>query len=173
MNFLILSDSHRRRENLLRALGRAGHADGILFLGDGLSDLPHGDSFEGIPIYAVRGNCDSFTFSDSDRYPEELLLRFGEYTVLMTHGHLFGVKASYERAAAHACARGADILLFGHTHIPLEKYLPAFSAPDTAALRRGIYIFNPGSIGEPRDGAPSFGTMEIRGKTVLFGHGSL
>ena len=71
--------------------------------------------------------------------------------------------ATVPTGALLAAARraGADIALFGHTHIPHEEYDP----------ESGIYLFNPGSIGEPRAGRPSYGILSLSGKNVLFSLG--
>ena len=36
-----------------------------------------------------------------------------------------------------------------------------------------MYLFNPGSLGHPREGVPSFGLLMLDGKNVLFSHGRL
>ena len=170
LNFLILSDSHRSRANVEEAVRKSRGVDAILFLGDGLGDLGYEPSFMSIPVFSVRGNCDAFF---SGEVEEELILHFEEYTVMMMHGHRYGVKSSYSAAAAHAANAGADILLFGHTHIPTEKYLPEGEEVCGAKLKKPLHIFNPGSIGTMAAGYYSFGTMTLDKKGVLFGHGRL
>ena len=170
LNFLVLSDSHRNRANVEEAVRRSRGIDAILFLGDGLGDLGYEPSYMSIPVFSVRGNCDSFF---SGEVEDELILHFEEYTVMMMHGHRYGVKSSYSAAAAHAANAGADILLFGHTHIPEEKYLPEGEEVCGAKLIKPLRIFNPGSIGTMSAGRYSFGTMTLDKKGVLFGHGKL
>ena len=67
--------------------------------------------------------------------------------VPMTHGHLFGVKSGYERIAEYAADRGADVVLFGHTHYKTLRHGTPFSPA----------LFNPGSL---RD-AHSYGVITI------------
>lgn len=171
MNFLILSDSHRSRENIRRAVELNRRADAILFLGDGIDDFEGENSFMGTPLFKVRGNCDAFSFSDLRNAPEELSLNFEGRHILMMHGHRFGVKSSYERALSYAYQKGADILLFGHTHLPTEKYIPCGEELCGTVFERDMYLFNPGSIGQRTDGAYHFGTLSISQKGLLFGHG--
>ncbi len=168
MTFLILSDSHRKSENIRKAAERCRNCDAILFLGDGVDDFSGEDRFMSMPVYKVRGNCDLFSFPSQTHIPEELILHFDEYTVMMMHGHHLGVKSGYDTAIAYAAAKGADILLFGHTHIPFEKYIPAGEEFCGTVLKKPLYIFNPGSVGEY-----SFGTMTLKKNGVLFGHGTL
>ena len=49
------------------------------------------------------------------------------------HGHLYDAKSGLYRITSAAREAGADILLFGHTHMPLTLY------------EDGLYIMNPGS----------------------------
>ena len=80
----------------------------------------------------------------------------------MTHGHLYGVKSGYGLAIAHAISRGADILLFGHTHEPYLQRIEKGSEVGGRILERELYVFNPGSL---RDGR--FGTMTVVGGQII------
>lgn len=87
------------------------------------------------PIYRVRGNCD---IGSDD--PAEGLAPFGGVLFFYTHGHLFGVKSGYERIAEYAADRGADVVLFGHTHYKALRHGTPFSPA----------LFNPGSLRYPQ-----------------------
>jgi predicted phosphodiesterase len=63
---------------------------------------------------------------------------------------------------------GADILVYGHTHVPVEYRLPP--AEGGTEERKPLILFNPGSIGD-RDG--SFGTITVRNGVILCGHGNV
>ena len=160
MEFLIVSDSHRRFGAMQAALDRQRRApDGILFLGDGLADtdrLALGHS----QLFAVRGNCDLYW---DPAIKTEELLTFEGHRILITHGHLYGVKSGMGALIARAKKCGADVVLFGHTHEPTYTVISA----DESAIGRPMHLFNPGSIGQ--DG--SFGTLTLRGKDVLLSHG--
>lgn len=67
--------------------------------------------------------------------------------VLYTHGHLFGVKSGYERIAEYAADRGADVVLFGHTHYKTLRHGTPFSPA----------LFNPGSLRDTH----SYGVITI------------
>jgi len=175
MNFLVISDSHRRRDNIAKAAKRCAPLDAILYLGDGTDDFDDKYSYNGTPLFLVRGNCDFF--ENEQDVPSERVLHFEEYTIMMTHGHLLDVEPTYfEKAAARAAELGADILLFGYTHFPLEKYLAAGTEVCGVTIEKPLYVFNPGSIGRLRSDTGFkyyFGTMSLLGKDVIFGHGTL
>ena len=169
MTLLVLSDSHGRADNVSRAIDAAGKVDAILFLGDGLRDVEY--ICTDAPIYSVRGNCDFFGAFSSDQ-PDERIIGFGEYNVLMMHGHTHSVKNSPEHAIAYAAGRGADILLFGHTHERYEACLKEGSTVLGVTLKKPMWVLNPGSIGNPSNGY-SFGIVTLRGKDVLLSFGKL
>ena len=170
VKLLVISDSHGRADRVRELASRHKDVEAILFLGDGIRDLELIDSVATRAVCAVRGNCDMFSlFSvEKNEFPEERSLVFGESHILMMHGHTRGVKGGLDNALSYAYSRGADILLFGHTHMPFEKYFPEGSVIGGITLERPMYAFNPGSLGES-----SFGYIEIRGKDILLSHGRL
>lgn len=130
IKILVCSDSHGNKQALLDAVHDAG-PDMILFLGDGERDCAAVRlTYPEIPLRAVRGNCDAFSMeADNDEFVAE-----GK-RIFMTHGHLYGVKYSLDSVMNAALLRRADILLFGHTHVPYHKTF------------QELLIVNPGSIG--------------------------
>lgn len=165
MDILVFSDSHGNTRNVMRALSnQIKKPDAIIFLGDGLGSMSYCD-FENIPFYTVSGNCDvgyfGALFSDDER-----IIELGGKKIMMTHGHRYDVKSTLTRLVYTAAQREADIVLFGHTHLPIEKVL----TPDVCEmpkLNKNLYIFNPGAIG-----AGSFGVISIsREGQVLLSHG--
>ena len=170
----ILSDSHGHPDAVAEVLRRV-RPDGVLFAGDGLRDL----SYIEIPnnaLWAVQGNCDGMSLpmiiGGSLCIPtEEELILWEGLRILLCHGHRLGVKSGLSVAAAHAARRGADVLVFGHTHEPLERRIPAGETVGGVLLEKDLYLFNPGSIGDCF--APTFGTLTVRGGVPLFGHGKL
>ncbi len=124
MKFVVISDIHGRAELAERAIAMHPDRDGVLFLGDGVRDLTQRMT-DGKMFGGVRGNCDmlSHGFGIYD-LSEEIFLNLSEYNVIMMHGHTHSVRSGEQRAIAYASGKGADILLYGHTHIPTEKYYP-------------------------------------------------
>lgn len=115
---LILSDSHNSRlalENILAT--EADSIDALIFLGDGLRDLEQALTFyPSLRAYAVAGNCDFGALE-----PLDGLAAFDGVVVFYTHGHMYGVKYDLDTLADAAAARGANVALFGHTHIPVAE----------------------------------------------------
>ena len=174
MKLLVLSDVHERPDRARSAILRHKDADGVLFLGDGLRDVER-LSFPqpNLSIISVRGNCDLFSVGND--IPTERMLGAGSIRVLMMHGHTpHDVKYGEDAAIAYAARRGADLLLFGHTHQRLERYLPEGSdLGGGILLDHPMWVMNPGSIGHPADGVPSYGIVMIEGDRVLLSHGQI
>ncbi len=167
MRLVVLSDTHGRKERVKEVLGRTRGYDALLFLGDGLRDFDCCES----GLVCVRGNCDAFVFG-SDAPTERMFYADG-VKFLMMHGHEWNVKSSVERAVAHTYNLGADALLFGHTHMPMQMYYPVGSELCGTLTERPIYAFNPGALGAPRAQDASFGSIEVRNGQILFSHGKI
>lgn len=163
MEVLIFSDSHGKISPMLQAVARQPKAPSrIFYLGDGLRDL-ESVNWEGYLVSAVKGNCDFFGSVD---YPEELLLSLEGHTLLLTHGARYNVKYGLEALKTASAEKGADLVLFGHTHRAYYEILPEGTTVGNKRLERPMHLFNPGSVG---DG--SFGTLLLTEDTVLFSHG--
>lgn len=168
MDILIASDSHGRADLLAQAVANA-RADVLLFLGDGLWDL--GSLPDALTVRAVRGNCDLFRAEDTPLSRVEV---FGKYRVFLTHGHAFSVKSGLGAAIAAAAAADADVLLYGHTHVPYEATLAAGTPlAGGGALVKPLLVVCPGSVGKPWSGAPTFATLTLRENGILAGFGRL
>jgi putative phosphoesterase len=130
MKILVLSDSHGHIQAMLDAVYEE-KPDMILHLGDHDRDCRSlREDSPDILLRAVRGNCD--LRAEEPEYDEFVI---ENKRIYMTHGHLHGVKTSLDSIMNTAFCRGADILLFGHTHRTFNKEL------------QGLRIVNPGSIG--------------------------
>lgn len=145
MLVLILSDSHGNLEPMRLAVERE-KPDAIIHLGDCWRDVPPlQERYPQLPFYQVAGNCD-FTFL----LPREQVITLEGHRIVITHGDQQGVKGSMYGVEALAREENAELLLFGHTHIPYCDY------HGTALL------MNPGSIGAPRYGRPcAYAVAEI------------
>ena len=149
---------------MLRALRLNPDIRHILFLGDGLSDVARlAVRYPDLHIRAVRGNMDALSLDTHAVEEEELFSVFG-VTVLLMHGHRYGVKGGLGTAKGHALHRGAQVLLYGHTHVAYSHY----------DGENGLYTFNPGSIGHPYAGEPSFGILDVLPNgQVSLSHGNI
>ena len=68
------------------------------------------------PVHMVRGNNDFF----SDLPGEEEFMVEG-YHIFTTHGHGYYVSMGETRLKQEARGRGADIVMYGHTHRPFYE----------------------------------------------------
>ncbi|QQE73336.1 metallophosphoesterase [Brevibacillus composti] len=129
MGILILSDSHGLVGEVKEAVERH-RAEAIFHCGDFCVD-PGRDPFSRMLL--VTGNCDS----PSD-VPTERQTAWKGLRILQTHGHLYGVKKSLLRLHYRAEETGANVVLFGHSHVP------------GCTVERNILFLNPGSLQLPR-----------------------
>lgn len=155
MKILVLSDSHGSLRNVQKAVDKYGvNADIIVHCGD----APRGETewltefCKNSTVVCVRGNCD---FTTCERKDVELLTVEGK-TIMVTHGHLFNAKFGLERLSYAGEERGADIVLFGHTHIPTDETIGK------------VRLINPGSCSFYN---PTCAVVEIDSKgNVLVNH---
>lgn len=172
-DILIVSDVHGRRARLdelisyRKSLLKEGEVLNVIFLGDGLEDLFASSHYDSIITYAVRGNCDyNVIYSPmGEKMPFTQLVLAGGYKIFITHGHLFSVKESALELCREASSVGADIVLFGHTHVPRLEYIKGGSV---RGVDKDIVIFNPGSL-DAYDG--SFGNLSFSEQGFLLSHG--
>lgn len=162
MKCLVFSDSHGSTFFIKQVLDMHPDAEVVFFLGDGLSEI---DTLKaGYPEkfwIAVRGNCDFYSSFGGLVAKKTETVRLCGYTITATHGDLYGVKYGAGGLISLAKETEADIVLFGHTHIPFEKYISDGKKP--------FYLFNPGSISLS---AGSFGVIEL-GDAPLLSHGAI
>lgn len=172
---LIVSDTHGRISRLEELIGyrqsllRNGEVLNVIFLGDGLSDLFSCRQYDNIITYAVRGNCDAGDrFSPyGEETPLYRLIHIGNYKIFIAHGHTLSVKSTRDELCREASRQGADIALFGHTHIPTLEYIEKGSI---RGVEWDITIFNPGSLGDSFEG--SFGNLSVSENGFLLSHGN-
>ena len=161
MKCLIFSDSHRNTRNMNEAIARNPDAEVVFFLGDGLSDAELVSShMDGAAWLAVAGNCDADPSFRGAFVPKTDAITLEGQRIVLTHGDLYGAKYGVGGLLALAKERSADLLLFGHTHEPLERY--------EALGEGGVYLFNPGSIG-----AGSYGVLLLTEGAILLSHGKI
>ncbi|GAA2705249.1 metallophosphoesterase family protein [Aeromicrobium ponti] len=105
------------------------------------------------PVEGVYGNTDSEEICGLFR--ERLLLEIEGYKIGVVHGHGKG-KTTEKRSIAAFGKDRVDIIIFGHSHIPVHKE------------EGGLTLFNPGSpTDKRRQPRYSFGIMEIEDKMNL------
>ena len=143
MLIAVISDTHLPRDSRQlpeACVERIAAADLLLHAGD-FSTLAVLRELEGIgpPLVGVHGNVDS---ADLRRLlPAERVVDADGARIAMLHDA--GPRAGRLERLRHRFGERADLVIFGHSHLPLHE-----QAPD------GFQIFNPGSPTERRR-APS------------------
>lgn len=168
MKCLCFSDSHGSSYYINKALALHPDAEVIFFLGDGLSDIERvWLQNKNICILAVRGNCDHSSAHLGTQICKTEAITLEGYRIAYTHGDLYGAKYGSGGLLRLADELEADIVLFGHTHSPYERY-------EKTEKGRGVYLFNPGSIGMGGfGGGASYGVIMLSESGVLLSHGQL
>jgi putative phosphoesterase len=145
MQIIVMSDTHRDFHSIQEVVTKHRNADIFIHLGDGAREL--GKIMELYPEYkflSVRGNCDFVATANLAG-----CIHCGMAKIFYTHGHMYNVKYNLETLLNAAKEIQANVVLFGHTHIPMVDY------------KDGLHILNPGSLGMPRAGNNStYGVVE-------------
>jgi hypothetical protein len=158
LKIFVFSDTHGDLRGVERVLDKT-RPNVIIHLGDAGNDADNiGYAFPDIEIHAVRGNSDYI-----GSHPREKLIATGGKNIYLTHGHLFNLKNDLTqwkpdgKIVVHAAGAGADIVLFGHTHVP---YL---------GFERGMHIMNPGSASTNKNISPhpTCGVIELNGNDIM------
>ena len=146
MKILVFSDSHRSLSGMYNAIDQH-QPQQIIHLGDMISDAEEvARHYPKLPFCMVPGNCDGWNIS----VPVKKQITLEGTSILLSHGHRWGVKSGYSAAIADAQAVGADILLFGHTHIALCEQ-----------LENGLWMMNPGPS------RSSYGLIELESGKII------
>ncbi len=141
MKILIFSDSHGNLPPMETAVLEE-KPDHIIHLGDmerDADDLRR--FFPKIPVASIAGNCDYFTACERNR-----VFTLGGKKFFITHGHFYGVKLGVDKLINTALVAGADVALFGHTHLPYYSEV------------QGMLVINPGTVGM---GYRTYGVLTI------------
>lgn len=133
MKILIVSDTHGNHDNLDIVLEQEKPFDLLIHLGDAEGYEDYIEAVAECPVEVVAGNNDFFS-----SLPYEREIKIGKYKIFLTHGHYYYVNAGIKHIKKEGIARGADIVMFGHTHRPILE------------MTDDIIILNPGSISYPR-----------------------
>lgn len=145
MRIVIFSDTHGSINNALTTVKKFGKFDAMIHAGDHYIDAINIASHLKIPFYAVVGNCDT-----PHTGPEELIITHNGCKIYITHGHLYQTKNTLQPLVYRAREINANVVVFGHTHVPLN------------IRKDDILLFNPGSTTRPPSGfKPAFGILTV------------
>ncbi|NMH69921.1 metallophosphoesterase [Bacillus sp. RO3] len=131
MKLLVVSDSHGSKDELVELRDKyQSKVDAMIHCGD--SELSADDP--ALSSYLmVRGNCDM-----DARMPDDLVEKVEGNTIMVTHGHHYGIKMSLMNLRYKAEELGAGFVFFGHSHTLGAEW------------NNGTLFLNPGSILLPR-----------------------
>ncbi len=145
MKILVFSDSHHTVSPMYNAI-KQNQPQMVIHLGDCIKDAMEikNDFFE-INFQFVSGNND-FDYS----IPNYKTIVVENKTIFLAHGHNYNVKFGMQFIFNTAKKANADILLFGHTHIPYNS------------IDYGMYVLNPGSCGKSYFRKATYGILTIK-----------
>lgn len=146
MRILVVSDTHGDLTHLDDLLSEDDSFDLLIHCGDICGDEERVRRMVQFAFLGVAGNMDF-----SGMFPRDRLIDAAGKKIFVSHGHRHGVYFDTETLGEEAIAEGADIALYGHTHVP------------EIHEQDGIWIMNPGSLSYPRQAnrRPSYGVIEI------------
>ncbi|MDO4458590.1 MAG: metallophosphoesterase [Clostridia bacterium] len=148
MKIIVLSDIHGDYFRAKEAVDKVKTAEVVIFTGDGERDIDRLEEiYPDIKFLKVRGNCDM-----GSNLPVADSITLEGKKIFYTHGHMYNVKYSEYDVREAARERKADIVLYGHTHIPVNEY------------KDDMWVMNPGSC---HGYDASFGTIDIQNGQVL------
>lgn len=150
MRIAVVSDTHGNYKEFLEALVDHEDFDMLFHLGDYVEDGEKLKKILSIPTIIVKGNGDYWS-----NYKDDEIVEIGGKKILLTHGHKYNVRFNYSNLYYRGLELNAELVLFGHTHVPLN------------IEENNLIIMNPGSASSPRthDRIKTFGIIEI-GETI-------
>lgn len=146
MKAVILSDTHGNLTWAKAVLEAFPEAQTVFFLGDLVEDGEELQrQFPQKKFHVVAGNNDWHSTA-----PLEQDVLWGGRKFSLTHGHPFHLHSGLLRLSFWGRQRGADVVLFGHTHTQCLE-------------REGTMLFcNPGSASLPRSSKePTFALAQV------------
>jgi len=146
MKFIVMSDTHGNTSYAEKLIKKyKNNIKKVIHLGDVVKDALYlKNRFNDIEFEIVRGNNDW-----TSDFPAEKVIEVDNKKILLTHGHMYGVKHDYGLLVNHAKLLRVDACLFGHTHLQEEFYVD------------GKLFLNPGSLLLSRDGESRYAIIEI------------
>ncbi len=148
MRIGIMGDTHGNLTILRKVVEIAGAVDAWIHTGDYSQDARTLEQITNLPVYAVCGNCDMY----EGRAPLEKLVNLAGHAIWITHGNRYLHGYGEDTLVARGQEQKADIVVYGHTHVPVIKW------------HDNILVINPGSPARPRMGTPTYGILTMTGE---------
>lgn len=145
MKIGIIGDTHGSQQAIRKAVQLMPPVELLLHTGDYAPDANVLETLTGLPVIKVTGNCDR----DGLANPDEIFEREG-FNIWLTHGHKYFHYGEVGELAWWANRLEANIVVYGHTHMPMAKWYG------------DVLLINPGSPARPRGGSkPSFAVLTL------------
>ena len=146
MKILVMSDSHASLQ-FMRHCVNTFKPSAIIHLGDHYDDgAVIQEENPQLPFVQVPGNCDRYRCPFGA--PEVVKCSYEGVVFFLTHGHNHHVKHGVGAVLADARRAGAQVVLYGHTHVA-----------DCHREEDGLWVINPGSC-RGRDGSVALVEIE-------------
>ena len=137
MKIGILSDTHGSIAAVRKVLAAAPPVECWIHCGDYAADANALHNITNQTVYSVSGNCD--VMRGPVEAKPDCFLEIEGFKLWVTHGHLYmGETRDISELAWWGQSMGQDIVIFGHTHVPVFRQVS------------GIWLLNPGSPSRPR-----------------------
>jgi len=151
MKAIVFSDSHGQVDTMIDIISGNQDVKKIIHLGDLVKDAERLEyEYPDAEIICVAGNNDWYSNQPTERLIELFGIKF-----FISHGDYYGVKNGLIRITQKARQLGAEVVLFGHTHVPFEGY------------EGDVLLINPGSISLPARGSRrSYCVIDITSKGI-------
>lgn len=146
MRIAITGDTHKDLVSLRQVVKLAPPVAQWLHTGDYAEDALMLEKLTSLPVTKVVGNCD---YTSGVANVDEIFVVEG-YKIWLTHGHRYMGHTHIEELAWWAEQLDVDIVVYGHTHVPMCKYYG------------NKLLVNPGSPSRPRGSSkPCFAVLEL------------
>ena len=143
MKIGIISDTHGDRLKMKKALIRLKGTDCLLHAGDLYRDVLWMQGRYHGSVTGVTGNSDP-----ADSGPVLQMFEADNLKIMLSHGHIYHVQRSLTHLYYRALEKKANVVVFGHTHMPL-------------IFNEGLLMINPGSLSRPRTShGPTYAVLE-------------
>lgn len=153
MKIAVVSDTHEQWQAVGEAIAAEQGVEALIFLGDLIDDGECLQAMLDLPAYMISGNCDGYGNRNLCHVRREMMIELMGWKIFICHGDWYGVKGGLEEINRVGKSKGADIIAFGHTHIPCYE-------------KKDCILINPGSAGSPgyTEKWPSWGLLELQEK---------
>jgi hypothetical protein len=153
----VLSDTHigdRAVKLPKNIFSEFSDVDLIIHCGDLTSELVLDDLKNISKLVAVRGNMDYMNL------PKEKILNIEGFNIGIIHGDIIYPRGDLLKMKYYCLEKNLDILISGHTHIPLIKKI------EVSELNKKIVLLNPGSPTVPRFPLKTIMKVEINNDSI-------